>query len=1525
MRMLILCIYFFAAMAVMAQNQIPDAERQALMDLYEATNGDQWRRNSGWKDEHGQFTAPGTEGDWYGVNLSEEGDAVLGISLSHNHLKGKIPDSFSNLTQLGWLRLSSTELSEFPLPVTELPNLTSLSLGGAGLTGTIPKALGNLKQLKYLFLGQNELEGAVPASMNQLRNLSSLYLQGNALTSLPDLSGMTSLVILQVQDNLLTGPIPTWIANMAQLRDLYLSENQLTGGVPAELATLESLSTLDLSANQIDHFPRADWRRGLKILLHDNRLTQADCEALNTAFNGGTRVAFYGQKTGRLPCDVNALRQSLPWVSKVTGEWNSSIVVFNPSSQQAFVQVSYPEQETMPLIEVRARSYEEIALPDLGRGYHVQVYSDNPQVMASYFVSGQLSPSGNSPAMTLGQNKADAASHVMFPVLPGSLKAAFAIHAAEAVGQTNLTLRLHGTAGLLGMADLQLQDDQPTALLLPNVFPNVATNADLALEVIGPAETKLLGTAFAFNDSNEPAMMPAVPFDQARSDWMFPWAASNALFVSRLSIFNPGAHDAETEIQAITPQGETREVSRVIPAGSHGSFETAELFPQFETGYALRLKTVRGGTTIQQKVFANIQVGSRQDRPSGSSPALTHALDPTKLTSTVALPFPTLEGTPAMVLQAPDQTEPSEVLLMYHSHYGREILGSVILEGGQPKPVLMKDFFSSHARNPILVFAMATSGEPIAGTIFSFNEFREPSMTQGLDMSLFDLDVSLNYQADETAPLVAIVENNGPFTSLPGAAVAIFADRQEIHRRLLEPLAVGERVVIQVPAESQLFENPHVELEARLVTPSSVLDIDHVNDRITLPSIRTLEVAHSHRLSQSTDEFTYTGLLHADEDAFEVFFSKLVMMPGDELQWELERLEMGTTGNGYKDPTYRFTYDWQPADQAKVVWDSEKRTFQVSSLQTSAVYRLSLAIRTAAGETLESGHKIGLSKSTFDKVSMDVFERPANLRAAPRVYHLFDNRNWLEDYFNIRFRNTGFSGDEVSESLSLSTLVSELRKQAVTDLVSDYVLEMPEGVVSVNSLNIVVHPWNRTTPMNFKLLGAGKQKTFIADLHTEPTDAIQRHGSAFRERILISRIQDLELKGFALWGATPGDSPTMEVSGRPTFSFRGQLRRPYAWFAAGVKLNHIGKLAMSDVDLRFHSVGLLMDDAQRAAWPFDPQTRLSDVDIAYCDLALVMDHKDEVNIASVGIHHASSQGILGNHVSNIVIEKTQIDGARHRGINLDRARQIQIRNNRILNSGQSAIHLGGNVHFVAMIGNTIETVDRDRVNPFGDQNSVEGTIMSYRPLYEGIKSARGVWGTSTHLLIADNDIRDVANGIAIAQVNQREVVIENNTIEAMQRGIRLEFGRSQLLIENGYSFDGELRNLFVMPDNQISMVEPVATDNQLRHGILFPENQPDCLGCNIDFMESYGEDLGKAIAYYPFPIEFTDDLPCEDAPNQTCRTWLSNDDFVNLGPVYLPSLGPNDYQHPNATSLPMDDAARTFADELRQKILDMLP
>ncbi len=114
-------------------------ERDALIALYKATDGDHWTNRAGW------LGPPGTECQWHGVFCvpAENGRwSVFDLGLFDNHLAGEIPPA-----------------------IGQLKHLEKIDLGQNQLRGGVPDAMAEMKHLKSLVLLRNALSGMLPDSL----------------------------------------------------------------------------------------------------------------------------------------------------------------------------------------------------------------------------------------------------------------------------------------------------------------------------------------------------------------------------------------------------------------------------------------------------------------------------------------------------------------------------------------------------------------------------------------------------------------------------------------------------------------------------------------------------------------------------------------------------------------------------------------------------------------------------------------------------------------------------------------------------------------------------------------------------------------------------------------------------------------------------------------------------------------------------------------------------------------------------------------------------------------------------------------------------------------------------------------------------------------------------------------------------------------------------------------------------------------------------------------------------------------
>jgi Leucine-rich repeat (LRR) protein len=247
----------------------------ALMALYNATNGPGWTNRNGW--------ATGAQGvncnvcGWYGVGCDQAG-RVISLSMVYNNLKGAIPTKIGDLGFLQYLKLDYNFLSgSIPAEIGDLGNLQNLILNHNQLTGNIPPEIGNLGNLQNLILNNNQLSGnlppeigdlgnletlevttnqlsgTIPVEIGYLSNLKYLYLSRNSFTgSIPiEIGYLTNLLWFRARQNKLSGKVPPELGNLSSLKELRLGGNNLTGTIPPELGNMTSVFGIDLSNNQL--------------------------------------------------------------------------------------------------------------------------------------------------------------------------------------------------------------------------------------------------------------------------------------------------------------------------------------------------------------------------------------------------------------------------------------------------------------------------------------------------------------------------------------------------------------------------------------------------------------------------------------------------------------------------------------------------------------------------------------------------------------------------------------------------------------------------------------------------------------------------------------------------------------------------------------------------------------------------------------------------------------------------------------------------------------------------------------------------------------------------------------------------------------------------------------------------------------------------------------------------------------------------------------------------------------------------
>ncbi|XP_050123818.1 probable LRR receptor-like serine/threonine-protein kinase At3g47570 [Malus sylvestris] len=203
------------------------------------------------------------------------------LYMGGNRIYGNIPASISQLSSLTLLNVSYNSISgEIPSEIGQLKELQVLGLARNKLSGTIPNSLGNMMKLNRIDLSGNYFVGHIPLSFSNFQKLLSMDLSDNSLNgsisgeiflNLPSLS-----TILNLSNNLLSGPLPEEIGVLANVVTIDLSNNGLSGSIPSSIGKCTSLERLFIARNNLSGpLPNALGEiRGLEILdLSSNKLS----------------------------------------------------------------------------------------------------------------------------------------------------------------------------------------------------------------------------------------------------------------------------------------------------------------------------------------------------------------------------------------------------------------------------------------------------------------------------------------------------------------------------------------------------------------------------------------------------------------------------------------------------------------------------------------------------------------------------------------------------------------------------------------------------------------------------------------------------------------------------------------------------------------------------------------------------------------------------------------------------------------------------------------------------------------------------------------------------------------------------------------------------------------------------------------------------------------------------------------------------------------------------------------------------
>ncbi|XP_047951822.1 putative leucine-rich repeat receptor-like serine/threonine-protein kinase At2g24130 isoform X1 [Salvia hispanica] len=212
---------------------------------------------------------------------------LYNLDVEYNYLSGELPsEMLAKLHKMLYLHLSNnymishsnnSDLEPFFTALANCTELAELQLASNGLGGTLPHSIGGLSTyLGELQLQENHIFGSIPPQIGHLQSLTILNLTSNLFTGtvskeigklkhleqlslsfnffttiLTPLGNLSSLGLVDLSHNNLSGRIPEELGNLAGLCFLFLNNNLFSGEIPPSLGSCTALQALDLSYNQL--------------------------------------------------------------------------------------------------------------------------------------------------------------------------------------------------------------------------------------------------------------------------------------------------------------------------------------------------------------------------------------------------------------------------------------------------------------------------------------------------------------------------------------------------------------------------------------------------------------------------------------------------------------------------------------------------------------------------------------------------------------------------------------------------------------------------------------------------------------------------------------------------------------------------------------------------------------------------------------------------------------------------------------------------------------------------------------------------------------------------------------------------------------------------------------------------------------------------------------------------------------------------------------------------------------------------
>lgn len=202
------------------------------------------------------------------------------LSIGQNKIK-KFPPEFQQLRTLEIIRFDSNGVEEFPLVLTQIPNLREVYANNNSIR-TIPPAIGSLLKLRLLKIDFNKLE-SLPQELELLGHLELLDVSRNSLRE-----------------------ISISFRKLRKLKELFVKKNKITA-VPPQLNDCRELHKLNLQDND---FPVASFSGVTLSSIVDVKLENCKIKTLEafSAIKNVTSLRLSGNMLEQLGSDFCELK-----------------------------------------------------------------------------------------------------------------------------------------------------------------------------------------------------------------------------------------------------------------------------------------------------------------------------------------------------------------------------------------------------------------------------------------------------------------------------------------------------------------------------------------------------------------------------------------------------------------------------------------------------------------------------------------------------------------------------------------------------------------------------------------------------------------------------------------------------------------------------------------------------------------------------------------------------------------------------------------------------------------------------------------------------------------------------------------------------------------------------------------------------------------------------------------------------------------------------------------------------------------